>query len=393
MMEKKYPRLAFLCALALLPIALFTSCTRRPARQILRIGIARVLTHIAVGQKSNLLAYQDYREESDVDGASAASVRDFLRARVAARWSGSNERTATVSEDGTLTALSPGRVTLKSTWEGLEATTTVEVVRGLPFGSLPQISTMAGRCMPQGVGLSLAENQSLRFGLGFDGDCPDVEIEATAPDTPLPWSLPFDGGRLELIKAQGPVVTGRVRMAAGDVVDFTVWVEGEGVLPVSLRNKTVMLIGDSMAEGVGPSLQKKVEEAGGRFVNAQERSSTIVWWQGSGKLRELLARHRPDLVFVALGSNEIFLQEPDLRAPLIKQMVAEIGARPSFWIGPPCWKPDLGLVRVIEENFQPGHFYNSNDLKVPRARDGKHPTAQGYEQWTNLVWRWYARTI
>lgn len=203
----------------------------------------------------------------------------------------------------------------------------------------------------------------------------------------------FQRGTLELTNAHGAVVSGTARLNVGGEVDFTVWAEGDGAFPLSLKNKTVLLVGDSMAEGVGPWLQKKVEEVGGRFINGQERSSTIVWWQGSGKLRELMTRYSPDVVFIALGSNEIFIEQPALRAPLIKQMVAELGKRPGYWIGPPSWKPDKGLVHVIEENFQPGHFYNSNDLKVPRAADGKHPTAQGYQTWTELVWNWYARAV
>lgn len=393
-MKKSYPRLAFLGAFALVAVALLSACNRKPARDVLRIGIARNVTHIAVGQKSHLTAYEEYREQSDVDSAHAASIRDFLRAPVtAAKWSVSDEQVAAIGEDGTLTALKPGRVTLKSTWEGREATTTVEVVRALPSGSLPQLSAKAFRCQPQGVGLSLNEDRALRFSLSFDGDCADIDVEASAPDKPLPWEIPFNGGTLQIKSAHGTIVRGTARMNVGGEVDFTSWAEGAGAFPLSLANKTVLLVGDSMAEGVGPWLQRKVEAAGGRFINGQERSSTIVWWQGSGKLREMLARHRPDVVFIALGSNEIFIQQPALRAPLIKQMVEEIGARSGYWIGPPSWKPDLGLVQVIEENFLPGHFYNSNELKVPRAPDGKHPTAQGYEQWTELVWNWYARTI
>jgi lysophospholipase L1-like esterase len=284
-------------------------------------------------------------------------------------------------------------VTLKSSWEGRESTATVEVVRALSYGSLPRLQAQALRCEPQGAGLSLSPDRNLRFSLSFDGDCADLDMTAAAPDQPLPWEMPFNGGTLEVKKAQGAVVSGRVRLNVGGEVDFTVWAEGDGAFPISLRNKKVLLVGDSMAEGVGPWLQKKVEEAGGRFINGQERSSTIVWWQGSGKLRQMMALHTPDVVFIALGSNEIFLEQPHLRAPLIKQMVEELGTRPGYWIGPPSWKPDSGLVRVIEENFQPGHFYNSNDLKVPRAADGKHPTAQGYRTWTDLVWNWYAHAV
>ncbi len=390
---KSRPQLITFCALAFAAVSLFSSCNRKPARDVLRIGIARNVTHIAVGQKSHLLAYEEYREQSDIDSAHAASVRDFLRAPITAKWSVSDEQIATVGEDGTLVALKPGRVTLKSAWEGREASAAIEVVRALPLGQLPQVNTKALRCTPQGVGLSLGEDHALRFSLSFDGDCADVDITAAAPDKPLPWEIPFNGGTLQVTNAQGTIVSGTARMNVGGEIGFTVWAEGEGAFPLSLQNKTVLLVGDSMAEGVGPWLQKKVESVGGRFINGQERSSTIVWWQGSGKLREMLARHQPDVIFIALGSNEIFLQQPEVRAPLIKQMVDEIGARPSYWIGPPSWKPDLGLVRVIEENFQPGHFYNSNDLKVPRAPDGKHPTAQGYQTWTDLVWNWYARTI
>ncbi|HEX8843994.1 MAG TPA: hypothetical protein VF791_05095 [Pyrinomonadaceae bacterium] len=388
---KNRPQLFALCVLA--TIALLASCSRKPAREVLKLGIARNLTHIAVGQKSQLTAYEEYRERADVDSASAASARDFLRASVSAKWSVSDQELATVGEDGTLTALKPGRVTLKSAWDGREATASVEVVKSLPVGPLPKLSAQMTRCAPQGVGLTLDSTRALRFELSFEGDCSDIALEASAPDKSLPWEFPFNGGTLELMSAQGPVVSGRVRLSAGGEVKFTAWAEGDGVFPLSLANKKVLLIGDSMAEGVGPWLKKKVEAVSGRFIDGHERSSTIVWWQGSGKLRELLAQYQPDVVFIALGSNEIFMENPEVRAPLIKLMVEEIGARPSFWIGPPSWKPDKGLVRVIEENFQPGHFYNSNDLQVPRAPDGKHPTAQGYERWTALVWNWYARTV
>jgi lysophospholipase L1-like esterase len=390
---KRCPQLISSCVFTLAAVFLLSSCSSKPARDVLRIGIARSVTHIGVGQKSHLTAYEDYREKSDVDSASAASVRDFLRAPVGAKWSVSDASVASISEDGTITALKPGRVTLKGSWEGREAEETIEVVRALSNGPLPKVSAAGARCAPQGVDLSLTEARALRFNLSFDGDCADVSLEASASDKPLPWEFPFQGGTIELINAQGPVVSGKVHLNVGGEINFTVWADGEAAFPLSLGNKTVLLVGDSMAEGVGPWLKKKVETAGGRFIDGHERSSTIVWWQGSGKLRELLALHHPDIVFIALGSNEIFLKQPELRVPLIKQMVEEIGARPSFWIGPPSWKPDTGLVHVIEENFQPGHFYNSNDLKVPRAADGKHPTAQGYGTWTELVWNWYARTV
>jgi hypothetical protein len=242
--------------------------------------------------------------------------------------------------------------------------------------------------------LSLDADRAVHFQLSFaEGGCSDLELKATAPDHRMPWEFEVGGAHLELTSTRGPIVSGAVRLATGGEVSFSAWSEGAGTFPVSLAGKSVLLIGDSMAEGIAAPLQKKVEAAGGHFIDGHERSSTIVWWQGSGKLRELLGEYHPDIVFIALGANEIFIEQPELRAPLIKEMVAELGKRPAFWVGPPSWKPDKGLVHVIDENFQSGHFYNSNELKVPRAPDGKHPTAQGYQYWTELIWDWYARSV
>ena len=81
------------------------------------------------------------------------------------------------------------------------------------------------------------------------------------------------------------------------------------------------------------------------------------------------------------------------RAKAVRDITSEIGERPAYWIGPPSWKPDHGIVRTIEENFHSGHFYNSNDLRVPRGKDGAHPTIEGYATWADLIWNWYARAM
>lgn len=219
-----------------------------------------------------------------------------------------------------------------------------------------------------------------------------MNFEAKAPFEQLPWEFKDEHGNLLLKTASGRVVTGELRLTGGPSVQFTVWSNDNGTYPVSLSGKTVMLIGDSMAEGLGWFLSAKVAGAGGRFVIDSRDSSTIPGWENE-LLKEALDRDKPDILFISLGSNELFAQKPDqTRAPLIRQMKKDIGDIPAYWIGPPSWKPDNGLVRVIEQNFQPGHFYDSNGLKVPRRGDGAHPTREGFETWANLVWDWYART-
>ena len=397
-MKTSNPQLALVSSLLCAALALISlnSCRMQTVREVLRMDITRNLTHIRAGQTAHLSAYQEYREaEGSFWGVSAAPLNDIPRREaIAARWSVSDVRLASVSEDGALTALQPGRVTITSAWENYTAAMTVEVLKELPVASLPQLSSKdaAGKCAAETVDLSFDDARTLRFRLGFQA-CDDFQLEARAPETSLPWRFETNAGVLEIKSARGPVVKGSLRRLDASEVSFTAWSEGAGAYPVELRGRTVLLVGDSMAGGLAPFLKKKVEAAGGRLLSEQEQSSTIIWWQGSGKLRALVASHRPDIVFIALGSNELFTSKPEARAPLIRRMVEDVGARPAYWIGPPTWKPGGRLDAVIAENFQAGRFYSSDQLAVPRATDGKHPTLAGFERWVELVWYWYARSL
>ncbi|MBA3766079.1 MAG: Ig-like domain-containing protein [Acidobacteria bacterium] len=392
-MKTSYPQLAPV----LLVVALLSaSCRTEVRREVLGIKIARNLTHIAVGQTAQLTAFQEYRLRAGESGAASAEpVRDIRREAVAVRWSVSDPSVVSVSEDGTLAALNPGRVTIRGVWEDQEDSTTVDVLSDLQAARLPQINVSRGAlCQPQAIELSLDGQGNLNFYLSFYGTgCSDVRIAARAPERPLPWEFPFKGGTVELYSSRGPVVSGAARLEGKGDASFTVWSDGAGAYPVSLAGKTVLLVGDSMAEGLAPSLQKRVEAAGGRFFGEPWQSSTIIGWEGTGRLRQMIERYQPDIIFISLGSNELEARRPEGRAPLIKQMLAEIGARPAFWISPPSWKQDRGLLSVIAENFQPGHFFNASNLQLPRQTDGKHPTLEGFEQWTELIWKWYARMI
>lgn len=393
-MKTSHPQLALASYLLLAALLLLASCSGRSVRETLGLGIARNVTHIAAGRSVRLSAYQEYRESSSsILSAQAAPLRNILRSPVPARWSVSDAALASINADGTLTALKPGRITVTSAWEKYTATTVIEVVRNLPVNSLPQMSTREdSRCRPQSMDLSFDEDRTLRFKMVMDG-CDDLALETKATEAPLPWRLEAGAGFvLEIIEARGTIVKGVVRRA-DDEVSFTAWSAGTGAYPVRLAGRRVLLVGDSMGQGIAPFLQRKVEAAGGSFIGAPEQSSTIIWWQGSGKLRALIAQHKPDIVFIALGSNELYTKDAEARAPVIRSMVAEIGSREAYWIGPPNWKPGSKLLAVIEENFQAGHVYNSDRLDVPRGKDGKHPTLQGYERWVELIWNWYARTL
>lgn len=366
----------------------FTSCQTR--HEALKIGLSRV-THVRAGKSVRLSAYQVYKAgSSDPDAAQAASD-GTLRETISPVWSVSDNSVATVGEDGTLTALKPGRITVKGVWEKHIAEQTIDVVKDLSVDSLPQLSSQGTDCKPQSAALSLSPERTLKFQLSFADDrCREASLEAVAPDHPLPWKFEFPSGTLELTEVQGLVVKGAARIGNAQV-SFIARSEGSGIYPISLANKTVLLTGDSMSEGIGWSMKKKVSDAGGRLIVIPWYSSSTVGWQAERRMTEYIQKYNPDVVFLALGSNEIFITNLEARAKAVRDIDEEIGERPAYWIGPPSWKPDKGIVRTIEENFRPNHFYNSNDLVVPRRSGGAHPTNDGYATWTDLIWDWYAR--
>ncbi|HWT02336.1 MAG TPA: hypothetical protein VN256_18945 [Pyrinomonadaceae bacterium] len=390
-MKANRPHFALMSALALLLLS--AACQRTPTKETTRIGIVP-LTHVAVGKSAPLSAYREYRMASGDPDAAYASTNDLPREAVAAKWSVSDGALAKVGEDGQLQALKAGSVRVKGMWENFETEATVRVVKNLPVAYLPQVTAAATNCLPQSIALSLAEDRALRFKVGFnDGQCRAVNVEAKAPEGQLPWKFEFEGGALELTKAQGPIVSGAARLSGGGTIEFTAWAEGEGTFPLTLAGKMILLTGDSMSEGIGWSFKEKVEAAGGKLVVQPWYSSTTVGWGAERRLSQYIERYRPDIVFIALGSNEIFTTDLPNRAAAVRSITAELGETPAYWIGPPSWKPDKGIVHTIEENFRPGYFYNSNDLVVPRRKDGAHPTVEGYVTWTELIWKWWARTV
>lgn len=371
-------------------LLLSASCQRAAKHETIKIGIERI-THIGVGKSARLSAYQLYRKTSgDPDAVYAASDGN-LREPITPRWSISDNSVATIADDGTVTALSPGVVKVKAVWGNREVEKSIDIVQDLIVPSLPQLIAENTDCQPLSVALALAAERTLEFHLSFvDDRCRDVSVKTAAPAVPLPWKFDFHEGSLELTQAHGLIVKGNVRIGSGRV-SFTAWSKGAGTYPISLINKTVLLTGDSMSEGIGWSMKKRVEEAGGRLIVEPWYSSTTVGWQAEGRMKQYVERYNPDIVFIALGANEIFARDLEARARAVREINAELGGRPAYWIGPPSWKPDRGIVRVIEENFRHGYFYNSNDLVVPRRKDGAHPTVEGYETWTELVWDWYAK--
>lgn len=159
------------------------------------------------------------------------------------------------------------------------------------------------------------------------------------------------------------------------------------------RGTMVLHVGDSFAGALGVPLGKRLRAAGLRSVLEFKKASYIPTWAFGDELRIFVARHKPDLVLVSLGANEIELRQPLQRVYAIKRLVKTVSSQPCVWVSPPTWKPDAGLLAVIRENIAPCRYLDSDALVpyLPRGPDSIHPSLKGREIWADAVLDWLSR--
>lgn len=159
--------------------------------------------------------------------------------------------------------------------------------------------------------------------------------------------------------------------------------------PLDTMPKTILFIGDSMLDGLSPRLAAYAKENGHTLYTVVWYSSTSEFWGNSSKLREYIAKLKPDYVFISLGANEMFVKDiAEKRDKFVKNIIRDLGSIPYVWIGPPNWKPDTGINDLVAANVGAGHFFLTNGMKFPRMKDGAHPTHEAAIGWMDSVARW-----
>jgi lysophospholipase L1-like esterase len=166
-------------------------------------------------------------------------------------------------------------------------------------------------------------------------------------------------------------------------------------VPATLPQGTVVLqIGDSMADALGKDLGRELEARGVRSILKAKEATYIPEWAGfSMGLKNLLAIHKPDLVIITLGGNEVAMRDPSVRAEPVRQIVEAIGDRPCVWVGAPLWGPHTGILDVIRTNCSPCRFVDTNALvpNLERLKDGVHPTLPERKRWAKAMIGWLGR--
>lgn len=142
-----------------------------------------------------------------------------------------------------------------------------------------------------------------------------------------------------------------------------------------------------MAEGLRPAFAYYAKKNGHWFAYVTENSSSIIGWQGY-KLKSLIEKTKPTFVMISLGTNELFTKRIEAYHGFVKNIIAQVGKRDFIWIGPPNWKKDNGLTKVLENEVGKDRFFRSQDLELKRAADGIHPQWKAYETWAEYIAQW-----
>ncbi len=155
----------------------------------------------------------------------------------------------------------------------------------------------------------------------------------------------------------------------------------------SLFRERVLLIGDSQLEGLRDPIYKYCN------INNHDLVATVLWygsttksWAESDTLSFFIEEYKPSYLFIALGLNELFVNDLENRRNYIKSILAPVkksGIR-YFWIGPAAWEKDKGITTLMAE-MNGKFFYPSHNLKLDRCDDKMHPTRKGARIWMDSV--------
>lgn len=151
--------------------------------------------------------------------------------------------------------------------------------------------------------------------------------------------------------------------------------------------RRVLLIGDSQLENIRYPIRKRLMD------NNYQLVGSVIWygsstkqWAKSDTLSYFIKKFKPDFVLIALGLNELFVNDLDLRkayAQKIKRKL-EQAQLPYYFIGPAAWVKDKGITGVLDQTFG-DLFYPSHLLTLERAADGRHPSKNGGTKWMEQV--------
>lgn len=152
--------------------------------------------------------------------------------------------------------------------------------------------------------------------------------------------------------------------------------------------QSIFIFGDSMTFNLALRLAQYAKQNGHTIHSVNWDSSNTKIWAEHDTLKYYIDKYRPTQIFIALGSNELYISKPETRLPYIKKILEVIDTIPYVWIGPPNWKEDGGINDLLARTCRKGTFFRSAGMEFKRKADKIHPTRESSAQWVDSIMRW-----
>lgn len=156
------------------------------------------------------------------------------------------------------------------------------------------------------------------------------------------------------------------------------------------KGSRIVILGDSLAEGMAAPFHKLAKKAGYVPVISALHGTRIDYW--SQRIERVMVNSRPKLVVISLGTNDSGLSNPESQRKHVKKIRATVeryGGK-ILWLSPmklPArFRGQDGIRKIIQEEISPQDVLPSTDLKLEMVKDGVHLTEKGYEGWITLAW-------
>lgn len=150
----------------------------------------------------------------------------------------------------------------------------------------------------------------------------------------------------------------------------------------------VLLVGDSLAQGLTPSMKQLAADSGITFFGDGRPSTRLDQWLDQGWLEARIAEFRPTVTLVSLGTNDAgsnFAPAFGERAKAVVSLGQRYGTN-ILWIEAPTMPFDTSNV-VTGARDSGAAVFRSQDVEIPRGPDSIHPTIGGFAAWSALIWQ------
>lgn len=156
--------------------------------------------------------------------------------------------------------------------------------------------------------------------------------------------------------------------------------------------QSIFIFGDSMTFNLALRLAQYAKHNGHTINSVNWDSSNTKIWAEHDTLKYYIEKFRPTQIFISLGSNELYLKNPETRVPYVKKILEVIDTIPYVWIGPPNWKEDTGINDMLQRICKNGSFFRSAGIEFKRKKDNIHPTRESSAKWIDSVMRWIPKS-